>query len=127
MIPALCARGQHPVEPGRACASCAARNVAPEQWATPAPARAPGAFVVALRVPAAAPRRCAPMPPLRESYARTARVEAPCARGCGAMAIGIDPHRRGPAPTPGTEDLCQRCRKAELRDRRELAAALGDA
>ena len=122
--PCACSRGSSPT-PGVPCASCLARRT-PRALPPLAPLARAG-FVRALPVAPAPPRRCDPLPPLRESYGRAPRVEAPCILGCGALAVGIDPHRRGPAPTPGTEVLCMRCRKAELRKRREIAAALGDA
>jgi len=122
MTAPLCARGLHAVEPGRACASCAARNVAPEQWATSAPARAPGAFVVAPRVAPAPARRCDPLPPVRTRFERYARVESPCITGCGGVSVD---YQRGPAPAPGTERMCLVCRKAETPQRRKNGSVVG--
>lgn len=120
--PCACSRGSSPT-PGAPCASCLARRT-PVALPTLAPIDRTG-FVRLPRVTPAPPRRCEPMPPLRESYGREPRVEAPC-EACGEP-TRFDPTPRGPAPTPGTEGLCQACRKAELRKRREIAAALGDA
>lgn len=90
----LCARGLHPVAPAAPCASCAARNTAPARWATSAPVRAPGAFVVAPRVPAAAPRRLPPLPPL------PAQVERPTSAYTvrRATSIPLDAPALDPAP-----------------------------
>ncbi len=120
--PCACSRGSSPT-PGVPCASCLARRT-PRALPPLAPLARVG-FVLVLPVAPAPPRRCDPLPPLRESYGRAPRVEAPC-ETCGEP-THYDPTPRGPAPTPGTEVLCMRCRKAELRKRRVLAAALGDA
>lgn len=131
MLLSKCARGLHPVEPGRACAACAARNTAPAQWAARGPVRAPGAFVVAPRVEPSPPRQCAPLPSLTpseyEALVAPVTTSACSTPGCAGT---VYRHRQGPPPSPGTETLCQPCRKRAVWRRRSArlrggAPALG--